>query len=85
MRRVGPRQKDTDLKTDTDHDRNDRIEATVLLAALATLCLLVAIAVSTSVSAVSSDHELHATTPDPALTGAGLESAEAAPAQPVSP
>ena len=36
-----------------DHERNDRIEAAVLGAALASLVLLVALAVSTSVSAVS--------------------------------
>ena len=37
----------------TDHERNDRIEAMVMIAALATLGLLVALAVSTSFSDVS--------------------------------
>lgn len=41
------------LTQQTDHDRNDRIEATVMVAALASLGLLVALAVSTSVAAVS--------------------------------
>ena len=65
------------MKTDADHARNDRIEAAVLLAALATLCLLVAIAVSTSVIQIRSEPGLHADTPDPGRTGAGIEAAEA--------
>ncbi|MGI3184553.1 hypothetical protein [Nioella aestuarii] len=46
----------------TNHERNDRIEATVMMAALATLGLLVALAVSTSVTAIESP-ELQATAP----------------------
>jgi len=42
----------------TEQDRNDRIEAAVLVAALASLALLVALAVSTSVTAVSGRGEL---------------------------
>lgn len=37
----------------TDHERNDRIEATVMIAGLASLGVLVALAVSTSVSSVN--------------------------------
>lgn len=75
------RQKDIDLKSDAEHARNDRIEAAVLLAALATLCLLVAIAVSTSIIQIRSEPDLQADTPDPGRTGAGIEAAEAPPDQ----
>lgn len=47
----------------TDHERNDRIEASVMMAALATLGLLVALAVSTSMTALTGP-DLHATAPE---------------------
>jgi len=74
LHRRGTYQKDNHVKTDTDHDRNDRIEAAILMAALASLCLLVAIAVSTSVSGLSSDSDRQATAPapDPTRTEAGI-------------
>ena len=61
----------------TDHERNDRIEATVIVGALATLGLLVAIAVSTSMSAVTAP-DLQATTegdtaPIPARSLGGID------------
>ncbi len=60
----------------TDHERNDRIEATVMMAALATLGLLVAMAVSTSVTGISGP-ELQATItpdgPEAARDAAGIE------------
>lgn len=66
----------------TDHERNDRIEATVMMAALATLGLLVAMAVSTSMTALSGTElqaELQATitpeTPEAARDAAGLDPA----------
>jgi len=45
--------KEPSVTQQINHDRNDRIEASVMVAALATLGILVALAVSTSLSAVS--------------------------------
>lgn len=61
----------------TDHERNDKIEATVMMAALASLGLLVAMAVSTSVTAVTGPNLQAVATPnspDTTREAAGIDS-----------
>ena len=62
-----------------DHERNDRIEAAVLGAALASLVLLVALAVSTSVSAVSRPGLAPATAAETARGEDGIDPTAAGP------
>lgn len=50
------------MTRDIDHERNDKIEAMVMMAALAALGLLVALAVSTSVTTVT-DGQFQAAAP----------------------
>lgn len=67
-------QKECVVPQATDHERNDRIEATVMMAALATLGLLVALAVSTSISNVTGlQAEAPTDAPDPAHQITGIE------------
>lgn len=73
-RPISGNQKECVVPQATDHERNDRIEASVMMAALATLGLLVALAVSTSISDVSSLHaEAPQDGPDPARQITGIE------------
>ena len=71
---ISGNQKESVVPQATDHERNDRIEASVMMAALATLGLLVALAVSTSISDVSGLHaEAPQDGPDPARQITGIE------------